>query len=104
MYNIIQIFIHNICPPTLFQITEPMRCTVINWLTKVNKELKFCSETLFLAVNLFDRFLSAAPIASDCLQLLAMVALFVASKMVGLLSILEYILFECKVWELLHQL
>ncbi|KAL7636684.1 UNVERIFIED_CONTAM: hypothetical protein RMT77_012433 [Armadillidium vulgare] len=63
------------------EITEYMRCTLVNWLVKVNHELKFGPETIFIAVNLTDKFLASSPIAQDCLQLLAVCALFVAAKL-----------------------
>ncbi|CAL4123256.1 unnamed protein product, partial [Meganyctiphanes norvegica] len=62
-------------------VTSFMRCTLVNWLVKVNHELKFAPETAFLAVNLCDRFLQATPLAQDCLQLMATSALTVAAKM-----------------------
>ena len=61
-----------------------MRCILVNWLVKVNKKLNFGPETVFLAINLLDRFLAAASIAHDCLQLLALSALFVSAKMVSM--------------------
>ncbi|XP_018021837.1 uncharacterized protein LOC108678018 [Hyalella azteca] len=63
------------------QVTEPVRCAIVNWLLKVNRKLNFGSETLFLAVHFLDRFLTLSAIASDCVQLLAVCALFVAAKM-----------------------
>ncbi|XP_037782153.1 G2/mitotic-specific cyclin S13-7-like [Penaeus monodon] len=63
------------------QVTEYMRCTLVHWLIKVNHQLQFGPETVFLAVNLADRFLVVTPLAQDCLQLLAVAALFVAAKM-----------------------
>ncbi|XP_063615002.1 cyclin-O-like [Penaeus indicus] len=65
------------------QVTEYMRCTLVHWLIKVNHQLQFGPETVFLAVNLADRFLVVTPLAQDCLQLLAVAALFVAAKMVS---------------------
>lgn len=62
-------------------VTSLMRCTLVNWLVKVNHELKFAPETAFLAINLCDRFLQATPIAQDCLQLMATAALSVTAKM-----------------------
>lgn len=61
-----------------------MRCTLVHWLIKVNQQLHFGPETVFVAVGLTDRFLSLTPLAHDCLQLLAVSALFLAAKMVGI--------------------
>ncbi|XP_045616986.2 cyclin-O protein B [Procambarus clarkii] len=63
------------------QVTANMRCTLVHWLIKVNHQLKFGAETVFVAVNLTDRFLAVTPLAQDCLQLLALATLFVAAKM-----------------------
>ncbi|KAF2358638.1 Cyclin C-terminal domain, partial [Trinorchestia longiramus] len=63
------------------QVTEPVRCAIVNWLVKINGKLNFGAETVFLAVHLLDRFLAASAIASDCVQLLAVCSLFVAAKM-----------------------
>ncbi|XP_076059977.1 uncharacterized protein LOC143036470 [Oratosquilla oratoria] len=71
------------CVSTQPQVTEFMRCTLVNWLIKVNHKLDFGPETVFVAVNLLDRFLSTTPIARDCLQLLAVACLFIAAKMEG---------------------
>lgn len=60
-----------------------MRCTLVNWLVKVNYEMQFQSETIFIAVNLTDRFLASTPIAQDCFQLLAVCALRLAAKLVS---------------------
>lgn len=63
------------------QVTEYMRCTLVHWLIKVNHQLQFGPETVFLAVNISDRFLAVTPLAQDCLQLLAVASLFIAAKM-----------------------
>ncbi|XP_068240740.1 uncharacterized protein [Palaemon carinicauda] len=63
------------------QVTEYMRCTLVHWLIKVNHKLQFGPETVFLAVNISDRFLALTPLAQDCLQLLAVASLYVAGKM-----------------------
>ncbi|XP_045129835.1 G2/mitotic-specific cyclin S13-7-like [Portunus trituberculatus] len=63
------------------QVTQHMRCTLIHWLQKVNQQLHFGSETLFVAVSLCDRFLATTSLAQDCLQLLGLCSLLVAAKM-----------------------
>nr|XP_053648229.1 cyclin-O-like [Cherax quadricarinatus] len=63
------------------QVTENMRCTLVHWLIKVNNQLKFGPETVFVAVNLVDRFLAVTPLAQDCFQLLVVATLFIAGKM-----------------------
>eukprot|EP00771_Trimastix_marina_P002805 gnl/Trimastix_PCT/3969.p1 GENE.gnl/Trimastix_PCT/3969~~gnl/Trimastix_PCT/3969.p1 ORF type:complete len:382 (+),score=130.80 gnl/Trimastix_PCT/3969:45-1190(+) len=61
-------------------INDRMRASLIDWLVDLHQRFKMYPETLFLAVNLIDRFLSAKQIALSRLQLLGIGALFVASK------------------------
>jgi len=61
-------------------ITEEMRAVVVDWLVDVCAQCKFCQETLFLAVDYFDRYLSLQPIMPDYVQLVAVTCLFIACK------------------------
>lgn len=62
------------------EINEKMRTILVDWMTEVIEEYKMNSETLFLAVNFIDRFLSAKNIARAKFQLLGTAALFISSK------------------------
>ena len=62
------------------QINERMREILVDWLSDVTVKFKLLSETLFMAVNLLDRYLSTQEISRDKLQLLGITALFIASK------------------------
>ncbi|XP_015794303.1 cyclin-A1 [Tetranychus urticae] len=62
------------------EINEKMRTILVDWMTEVVEEYKMNSETLFLAVNFIDRFLSAKNIARAKFQLLGTAALFISSK------------------------
>ena len=60
-------------------ITVTMRCILVDWLVEVNDEYKLNSETLHLAVNYIDRFLSVMTVVRAKLQLVGTTALFIAS-------------------------
>jgi hypothetical protein len=68
------------CP--LAQITPKMRSVLLDWLVEVSQQFTLLQETLFMAVALFDRFMSrcAGRISKKTLQLVGIGALFVASK------------------------
>ena len=57
-----------------------MRGILVDWLIEVHAKFRLLPETLFLCVNLVDRFLSARPIKMEKLQLVGVTALLVASK------------------------
>jgi G2/mitotic-specific cyclin 2 len=57
-----------------------MRGILVDWLIEVHARFRLLPETLFLCVNLVDRFLSSRPIGVDKLQLVGITALLVASK------------------------
>uniref|UniRef100_A0A3Q2E6T7 G2/mitotic-specific cyclin-B2 n=1 Tax=Cyprinodon variegatus TaxID=28743 RepID=A0A3Q2E6T7_CYPVA len=63
------------------EITDGMRVILVDWLVEVVEEYKLSCETLHLAVNYLDRFLSStAFIRRSKLQLAGTVALLVAAK------------------------
>ena len=63
-----------------------MRGILVDWLIEVHTRFRLLPETLFLAVNIIDRFLSAEVVALDRLQLVGITAMFIASKYEELLS------------------
>jgi hypothetical protein len=63
-----------------------MRGILIDWLLEVHTRFRLLPETLFLAVNIIDRFLSAEVVALDRLQLVGVTAMFIASKYEEVLS------------------
>ncbi len=65
------------------QVTPEMRAMLVDWLTKVLQQFQFAMRTLFVAVNIIDRFLGFTPITSDCFQLLGVTALLIAGKVVS---------------------
>lgn len=56
------------------------RSTLLNWLLTVHRKFRLVTETLYLAANIIDRYLSVELIELEQVQLLAASALFVSSK------------------------
>ena len=63
-----------------------MRGILIDWLIEVHTRFHLLPETLFLAVNIIDRFLSTKVVQLDRLQLVGVTAMFIASKYEEVLS------------------
>lgn len=60
-------------------ITEGMRTILVDWLVEVGEEYKLRTETLYLAVNFLDRFLSCMSVLRGKLQLVGTAAILLAS-------------------------
>jgi G2/mitotic-specific cyclin 1/2 len=63
-----------------------MRGILVDWLLEVHQKFRLLPETLFLAVNIIDRFLTSKVVQLDRLQLVGVTALFLASKYEEVLS------------------
>jgi cyclin B len=61
-------------------INGKMRAILIDWLIEVHMKYRMRSETLFLTINLIDRYLSAKHVMRKKLQLVGVVAMFIAAK------------------------
>lgn len=61
-------------------INEKMRAILVDWLIEVHLKFKLRHETLYLTVNVLDRFLCVRETERRKLQLVGVVALLVASK------------------------
>ncbi|XP_036381302.1 cyclin-A1 [Megalops cyprinoides] len=61
-------------------ITNCMRVVLVDWLVEVGEEYKLCAETLYLAVNYLDRFLSCMSVLRGKLQLVGTAAILLAAK------------------------
>ncbi|KAH7574192.1 hypothetical protein JRO89_XS03G0263900 [Xanthoceras sorbifolium] len=61
-------------------INPNMRGILIDWLVEVSEEYKLVPDTLYLTVNLIDRFLSQNYIEKQRLQLLGVSCMLIASK------------------------
>lgn len=63
-----------------------MRGILVDWLLEVHTRFRLLPETLFLAVNIIDRFLPTKIVQLDRLQLVGVTAMFIASKYEEVLS------------------
>ncbi|KAI5596561.1 hypothetical protein BDE02_02G009400 [Populus trichocarpa] len=63
-----------------FDINERMRGILIDWLIEVHYKFELMEETLYLTVNLIDRFLAVQPVARKKLQLVGVTAMLLACK------------------------
>ncbi|KAL5559235.1 hypothetical protein UlMin_035446 [Ulmus minor] len=61
-------------------ITPSMRAILIDWLVEVSEEYKLGPDTLYLTVDMIDRFLSFIYIEKQRLQLLGVACMLIASK------------------------
>lgn len=57
-----------------------MRAILIDWLVDVHLKFKLLPESLFLTVNLIDRFLSKEKVGKEKLQLVGVTCMLIASK------------------------
>ena len=63
-------------------ITSKMRSLLIDWMVSVHQQFELCQETLFLSVNLLDRYLELKVLDTprSKLQLVGVVAMLLACK------------------------
>ncbi len=61
-------------------INERMRSILVDWLVEVHLKFKLVPETLYLTVNIIDRYLATAEVTRPKLQLVGVTALLIASK------------------------
>ena len=61
-------------------IKDTMRCILIDWIISLQNKFFHKSNTLFLTINLIDRYLSKKPIHRTKFQLLGVSSLFIAFK------------------------
>ncbi len=61
-------------------INEKMRAILIDWLVEVHLKFKLVPETLYLTVNLIDRYLEKSNVMREKLQLVGVTAMLIASK------------------------
>ncbi|ORX90880.1 A/B/D/E cyclin [Basidiobolus meristosporus CBS 931.73] len=57
-----------------------MRAILVDWLIEVHEKFRLLPETLFLGINLIDRFLSLRVVSLNKLQLVGITAMLIASK------------------------
>ena len=62
------------------EINERMRSILVDWLIEVHLKSKLEPETLYITINIIDRYLSVAKATRKTLQLIGCCALLIASK------------------------
>lgn len=62
------------------EINIKMRSILVDWLVEVAEEYKLCADTLYLAVNFLDRFLSISKVQRAHLQLAGVTCMWLAAK------------------------
>jgi len=61
-------------------INERMRSILIDWLVEVHLKFKLVPESLYLTVNLIDRYLERQQVNRSKLQLIGVTAMLIACK------------------------
>jgi hypothetical protein len=61
-------------------INNRMRSILVDWLVEVHLKFKCAPETLYLTVNLIDRYLERAEVSRPRLQLVGVTCLLIAAK------------------------
>jgi cyclin B len=62
------------------EINVRMRSILIDWLVDVNIKFKLLPQTLFITVNILDRFLNISNVTRQTLQLVGVTALMIVTK------------------------
>ena len=62
------------------EITWEMRQALVDWLLQVHLRYHLLPETLWIAINIIDRFLSVRTVSIVKLQLVGVTAMFIAAK------------------------
>lgn len=65
---------------TQTHINERMRSILVDWLVEVHLKFKLVPETLYLTINLIDRYLERQEVSRPKLQLVGVTSLLIASK------------------------
>lgn len=62
------------------KIDETTRSTLIDWIIQIHHNFKLLPETLFLTINIIDRYFCSRQISSREVQLVALAAMLIATK------------------------
>lgn len=65
---------------TQTEFTWDDRKSLVQWIIKLHYRFRMTLETLYLTVNIVDRFLSSKPVSSTKIELIGATALFIAAK------------------------
>ena len=61
-------------------VNEKMRSILVDWIAEVHLKFKLLPETLFLTVNIIDRYIEKNEVSRNKLQLVGVSSLFIACK------------------------
>ena len=61
-------------------INDKMRAILIDWLNEVSTKFKLSPRTLYVTVNLIDRYLEVKELGRQKLQLVGVAAMLIAAK------------------------
>lgn len=61
-------------------LSTTMRTILVDWFVDVHRKFRLSPESLYLSVNILDRYLSSAIVSRSKLQLVGVTALLIASK------------------------
>lgn len=62
------------------QIKWSLRGILVNWLVSIHQKFRLLGETLFVTINILDRYLEKVEVPLDRLQLVGVTCLFIAAK------------------------
>ncbi|CAI5472597.1 unnamed protein product [Closterium sp. Yama58-4] len=62
------------------EINSQIRGVVLDWVVQVHESFNLMPETLFLAVNIFDRYLAATHVPKEHIQLVGAACILIAAK------------------------
>lgn len=62
------------------EINDRMRAVLIDWLVEVHQKFELNPETLYLTINIVDRYLAVKSTSRRDLQLVGVSAMLIASK------------------------
>lgn len=62
------------------EINERMRSITVDWLVDVHRKFKLMPETLYLSINIIDRYLSLTNVPKAELQLVGISSMLIACK------------------------
>lgn len=75
---------NSVCSPTYMSrqedVNEKMRAILVDWLVEVHLKFKLVPESLYLTVNLIDRYLEREQVNRQRLQLVGVTAMLIACK------------------------
>lgn len=62
------------------EINENVRAILVDWIISVHAKFKLLPETLYLTINLVDRYFSIFQVAKSEVQLVGVAALLISTK------------------------